>query len=45
MEQALEYLYELIAKGWDFADALYKAAESYGVDYYALRDVYDAGGI
>jgi hypothetical protein len=41
-EAALQFLNELIAKGVDFPEAIYKATDNYGVDFYALRDMYDA---
>jgi hypothetical protein len=42
MTQALDYLNELIAAGWEYPDAEYKAATKYQVDADELRAEYDA---
>lgn len=41
MKQALTYLQELLADGYDYADAIYKAAAKYKVSYQGLQDAYD----
>ncbi|NVM80067.1 hypothetical protein FHW83_005912 [Duganella sp. SG902] len=41
MSQALEYLRALIAEGWEYPDAEYKAARKFGVSADELRDEYD----
>lgn len=41
MGNALEYLLELIATGWEYPDAEYKAALKFGVPADELRACYD----
>jgi len=41
MEQALEYLNNLINQGMDYSDAQYKASDKYGVDADVLQQAYD----
>jgi hypothetical protein len=41
MEQALQYLNQLIEQGMDYPDAQYKAATRHSVDADALQQAYD----
>lgn len=41
MEQALNYMLKLIAEGYDYSEAQYKAAVMFKVDYKALEEAYD----
>ena len=39
--EALQEVKDLIAKGWDFAEAVFKVSDKYKLDYKQLEDMYD----
>jgi hypothetical protein len=41
IDNALEYLTQLIAEGWEYPEAEFKASEKFKVNYQKLRDAYD----
>lgn len=41
MTQALNYMIQLIAEGYDYSEAQYKAVVKFKVDYAALGEAYD----